>query len=108
VEVAPFQDALKIRVSAFKITIGKFSDDDTADITADGRVIGWLERVRGERFKSVSSYARVSFVSHYSIVLTDENAFRQLHKQDVASRTEASFEVERALERAWQQQAPVK
>lgn len=86
---------------AFKVTIGKFGDDDTAEIKADGRTVGWLERVHGERFKSATSYARVSFVSHYSIVLTDDAAEEQLKKHDVDSRGEAKLEVERAFRAAW-------
>lgn len=85
---------------SFQVKIGKFHDDDSADITVDGRNVGWLERVHGERFKSVGSYARVTFVSHYSIVLTDDAAAEQLHKEDVDSRGEAKLEVERAFERA--------
>lgn len=87
----------------FQITIGKFGDDDTADIKVDGRVVGWLERVKGERFKSVTSRARVSFVSHYTIVLTDDLAFDQLRKHDVDSRAEAKLEVACAFEQAWTQ-----
>ena len=87
----------------FKVTIGKFGDDDTAEIAVDGRVVGWLERVHGERFKSVTSYARVPYVAHYSIVLTDDFAFEQLRKHDVDSRAEAKLEVEQTFDRAWQQ-----
>jgi hypothetical protein len=79
------------------VTIGKFGEDDTADIKVDDHVVGWLERVRGERFASASSRARVSYVSHYSIVLTDDAADDQLKKHDVASRAEARLEVERAV-----------
>jgi len=85
----------------FQVKIGKFSDDDAADITVDGRVVGWLERVRGERFKSASSRERVSYISHYSITLTDDAADDQLAKPDVDSRAEAKLEVERAFERTW-------
>lgn len=87
----------------FKVTIGKFGDDDTAPILVDGHEAGWLERVRGERFKSATSYARVSFVSHYSIMLKDDAADEQLRKHDVDSRTEAKLEIARAYERAWAQ-----
>lgn len=53
------------------ITVGKF-EDDAADIMLDGKAIGWIERVKGERFRSATSYARVSFVSHYEVNLTDD------------------------------------
>lgn len=86
---------------AFKVKIGTFGDDDTAEIRVDGREVGWLERVRGERFASASSRARVSFVSHYTIVLTDDAADDQLTKHDVASRGEAKIEVERAFDAWW-------
>jgi hypothetical protein len=86
----------------FKIQIGKFGDDDTAEIKVDGRVVGWLERVHGERFASATSRARVSFVSHYSIVLTDDFADNHLQKHDVDSRADAKLEVERTFDRAWQ------
>jgi hypothetical protein len=85
----------------FQGKIGKFSDDDAADITVDGRVVGWLERVRGERFKSVSSRERVSYIACYSITLTDDAVDAALTKYDVDSRAEAKLEVERAFERAW-------
>jgi hypothetical protein len=87
----------------FKVAIGKFGDDDSADITVDGRVVGWLERVKSERFASASSRARVSFVSHYSIMLTDDFANDHLKKHDVDSRAEAKLEVARAFEQAWTQ-----
>jgi hypothetical protein len=87
----------------FQIKIGTFGDDDAADISVDGKIVGWLERVRGERFASASSRARASFVSHYSIMLTDDAADAQLGRHDVASRAEAKLEVERAFERAWVQ-----
>jgi hypothetical protein len=86
---------------SFQVKIGKFSDDDAADISVDGRVVGWLERVKSERFASASSRARVAFVSHYSIVLTDDAVDTQLRKHDVDSRAEAKLEVVRAFERAW-------
>ena len=88
--------------STFKVTIGAFGADDSADIKVDGRVVGWLERVHGERFASATSRTRVSFVSHYSIMLTDDAADGQLKKHDVASRAEAKLEVERAFEQAWE------
>ena len=88
---------------SFKVSIGTFGDDDTAEIKVDGKVVGWLERVHGERFKSASSRARVQFVSHYTIVLTDDAAFEQLRKHDVDTRKEAKAEVEAAFERAWTQ-----
>ena len=84
----------------FKVSIGTFGDDDSADITVDGKSVGWLERVHGERFKSASSRARVSFVSHYSIMLTDDTASDQLRKHDVDTRAEAKLEITRAYERA--------
>ena len=87
----------------FKVSIGTFGDDDSADIKVDGRVVGWLERVKGERFASASSRARVSFVSHYSIVLTDDAADEQLKKHDVESRAEAKLEIARAFEQTWTQ-----
>ena len=87
----------------FKVSIGTFGDDDSADIKVDGRVVGWLERVKSERFASATSRARVSFVSHYSIMLTDDAADDQLAKHDVDSRAEAKLEVERAFEQAWAQ-----
>lgn len=87
----------------FKVSIGKFGDDDSADITVDGKSVGWLERVHGERFASASSRARVSFVSHYSIMLTDDFADAQLRKHDFNSRKEAKLEVALAFERAWSQ-----
>lgn len=87
----------------FKVTIGKFGDDDTADIKVDGRSVGWLERVKSERFASATSRARIAFVSHYSIMLTDDFADEQLKKHDVDSRKEARLEVERAFELAWTQ-----
>ena len=90
---------------AFEVKIGKFGEDDSANITVDGRLVGWLERVYGERFKSASSYARVQYVSHYSIMLTDDAAFEQLKKHDVDSRGEAKLEVARAFESAWSQVA---
>jgi hypothetical protein len=86
---------------SFEVKIGRFGNDDAANITVDGRLVGWLERVYGERFKSVTSYARVSYVSHYTIVLTDDAAAEQLRKEDVDSRKEAKLEVEHAFERAW-------
>ena len=88
---------------SFKVSIGKFGDDDAADIKVDGRVVGWLERVKSERFASASSRARVSFVSHYSIVLTDDFADERLKKHDVDSRAEAKLQVARAFEAAWAQ-----
>jgi hypothetical protein len=94
------RSALQTAVT-FQIKIGKFGDDDSADISVDGRVVGWLERVRGERFASASSRARVTFVSHYSIMLTDDAANAQLAKHDVGTRAEAKLEVERAFDRAW-------
>ena len=87
----------------FKVQIGKFGDDDSADIKVDGRVVGWLERVKSERFASATSRARVSFVSHYSIMLTDDAADAQLKKHDVDSRAEAKLEIARAFEQAWTQ-----
>ena len=87
--------------TTFKVTISTFGDDDSADIKVDGRVVGWLERMKSERFASATSRARVSFVSHYSIMLTDDAADTQLKKHDVNSRTEAKLEVEHAFERAW-------
>ena len=89
-----------LREDVLKVKIGKLGDDDSADISIDGRVVGWLERVRGERFKSATSYARVSFVSHYSIVLTDDAADAQLKKHDVDTRAEAKLEVAIAYERS--------
>jgi len=86
----------------FKVTIGMFGDDDSADIKVDGRVVGWLERVKSERFASATSRARVSFVSHYTIMLTDDAADAQLRKHDVGTRAEATVEVSRAFERAWE------
>jgi hypothetical protein len=94
-----------VGTSTFKVTIGTFGDDDTAEIKVDGKAVGWLERVHGERFKSASSYARVQYVSHYTIVLTDDAAFEQLRKHDVPSRKDAKLEVEAAFERAWTQLA---
>lgn len=88
---------------SFKVQIGKFGDDDSADITVNGRVVGWLERVKSERFKSATSRARVEFVSHYSIMLTDDAADEQLRKHDVDSRAEAKAEIQSAFERAWAQ-----
>lgn len=84
----------------FQVKIGKFSDDDSADITVDGRAVGWLERVKSERFASATSRARVSFVSHYSIMLTDDFADEQLRKHDFDSVKEAKLEVANAFERA--------
>lgn len=92
----------------FQVKIGKFSDDDAADITVDGQVVGWVERVRGERFKSVSSRERVSYISHYSITLTHDAAYDQLAKYDVDSRAEAKLEVEQAFDRAWNKLAATK
>jgi hypothetical protein len=89
----------------FQVRIGKFGDDDSADISVDGRVVGWLERVRSERFASASSRERVSFVSHYSITLTDDFADNQLRKQDVDSRAAAKLEIAGAFERAWEKLA---
>jgi hypothetical protein len=86
----------------FKATILKFGDDDTAEIWVDGRNVGWLERVYGERFKSATSYARVQYVSHYSIMLTDDGADDQLRTHDVDSRGQAKLEIERAFERWWE------
>jgi hypothetical protein len=86
----------------FKVTILPFGDDDTADIWVDGRKVGWLERVYTERFKSATSYARVRYVSHYSIMLTDDGADDHLRKHDVDSRKEAKSEIERAFERWWE------
>jgi hypothetical protein len=91
--------------AAFKVTIGKFGDDDSADIYVDGKNVGWLERVHGERFKSATSYARVQYVSHYSIMLTDDAADAQLRKHDVDSRGEAKKEIAAAFERAWEELA---
>ena len=88
--------------TTFKVTIGKFGDDDSADIKVDGRVVGWLERVKSERFASATSRARVAFVSHYTIVLTDDAADAQLRKRDVDSRADAKLEVTRAFEHAWE------
>ena len=64
-------------------------------------MVGWLERVRDERFASASSRARVSFVSHYTIMLTDDAADDQIGKHDVASRAEAKIEVAGAFDRWW-------
>lgn len=89
----------------FKVTIGKFGEDDSADIKVDGRVVGWLERVKDERFTSASSRARVSFVSHYTIMLTDDAADAQLRKHDIDARADAKLEVARAFERAWEKLA---
>jgi hypothetical protein len=89
--------------ATFDVKIGTFGEDDSADIAVDGRVVGWLERARSERFASASSRARVSFVSHYSIMLTDDFADEQLRKHEFASRAEAKLEVERAFEQAWEQ-----
>jgi uncharacterized CHY-type Zn-finger protein len=86
----------------FKVTIGKFGEDDSADIKVDERVVGWLERVKDERFASASSRVRVSFVSHYTIMLTDDAADTQLRKHDVVSCAEAKDQVEHAFERAWE------
>ena len=61
----------------FKITIGAFGKDDAADIKIDGRAVGWLERVRDERFASVTR----SFVARYSLMLTDADADAQLHRR---------------------------
>lgn len=86
----------------FKVTIGTF-DDDAADILVDGKIVGWLDRVYGERFRGASSYARSRHVDHYSIVLTDDPANEQLAKhgrEDVKSRAEARAEIQRAFERA--------
>jgi hypothetical protein len=73
----------------FQIKIGTFGDDDAADISVDGKIVGWLERVRGERFASASSRARVSFVSHYSRLLTNDEIIdvrdALLAKGDVAT-----------------------
>ena len=95
--------ASRLDAGTFKAAIGKFGDDDTAEIKVDGRVVGWLERVHGERFKSVTSYARIQHVSHYTIVLTDDAADAQLRKHDVDTRAEAKLEVASAFERAWEQ-----
>lgn len=89
----------------FQAKIGKFDAEDSADITVNARMVGWLERVRDERFASASSRVRVAFVSHYTIMLTDDAADAQLAKHDVASRAEAKLEVERAFERAWEKLA---
>lgn len=89
----------------FKITLGTFGDDDSADIMMDGHVIGWLERVKGERFASASSRTRASFITHYSITLMADLADALLTKHDVPSRAEAKLEVARTLEKAWIQQA---
>ncbi len=67
----------------FKVRIGTFGGDDAADITVDGRVVGWLERVHGERFASTMSPARVSFLARYSLMLTDDAADAQLHRRCV-------------------------
>lgn len=88
----------------FRVKITPFQDDDTADIYVDGRKVGWLERVYGERFKSATSYARVQYVSHYSITLTDDGADEQLRKEsdyDHNSRADAKQAVARAFERWW-------
>lgn len=81
------------------ITIGKF-EDDAADIMLDGKVIGWLERVKGERFASASSRARVSFVDHYTINLTDDAHDAALKSSDVASKADAKAAIELALANA--------
>jgi len=52
-------------------TLGKFSDD-AADILIDGKKVGWIERNIGERFASAGSYARVKFVSGYTLTFTDD------------------------------------
>jgi hypothetical protein len=85
----------------FKVAIGTFGEDDSADIKVDGRVVGWLERVKSERFASATSRARIAFVSHYSIMLTDDAANDQLKKHDVDTRAEAKLEITRAFESAW-------
>jgi hypothetical protein len=54
------------------VTIGKLDKDGAADIQVDGVTVGWVESVKGERFASASSRARVSYVSHYEIVMTDD------------------------------------
>ena len=61
----------------FKVKIGAFGKDDAADIMVDGRVVGWLERVHGERLASVTR----SFVGRYSLMLTDAAADSQLHRR---------------------------
>lgn len=82
------------------IKIGRF-EDDAANITIDGKVAGWLERVKGERFKSASSRARVSYVEGYSIMLTDDALDAQLRasESDVASKGEAIAAIRAALGR---------
>lgn len=85
----------------FRVKITPFQDDDAADIYVDGRKVGWLERVYGERFKSATSYARVQYVSHYSITLTDDGASEHLRNHDVDTRGDARLEVERAFTGWW-------
>lgn len=89
-----------IELLTSQVKISKFGDDDSADVTVDGHVVGWLERVHGERFLSASSRAVVSFVSHYEISLTDDAADAQLRKHVFMSRMEAKLEVARAYEAA--------
>jgi hypothetical protein len=90
------------------VKIAKF-DDDAADISIDGRVVGWLERVKGERFRSASSRARVSFVSHYTIMLTDDTLDAALNDvlgttaHDVPSRSAAIIAVRDAATKATRQ-----
>ena len=84
--------------SKHKIKFGTF-EDDSATIYVDGVDIGYLERVKGERFVSASSRARLSYVSHYTIVLNNDGLDAQLRNNgDVPGKDEAKQEIARALD----------
>lgn len=51
---------------------GSVHAEDSIDILVDGKKVGWIERVKDERFASASSRARIAFVSHYEIMFTDD------------------------------------
>lgn len=86
--------------SKHKIKFGSFNDD-TAEILLDGVDIGYLERVKGERFASASSRARVTYVSHYTIVLSNDVLDAQLRNNgDVDSKDDAKLEIARAIDAA--------
>jgi hypothetical protein len=60
---------------------GPFGTEDAVDILRDGQEIGYVERLKGERFASASSRARVSFVSGYQVNLDAADGY-EVHDFD--------------------------
>lgn len=61
-----------------KVTVGLFDEEDAADITVDGRVVGRLEHEPCERF---ATGTRTLVVGRYRLVLTDAAAHAQLYRR---------------------------